>query len=116
MTSNTLKNTEHVSKGKGVALEAHANKDVRMHEGEASTKGTTHMRDKGHGIKTVMDVEVIAPNRLRFVDNPEPSDPNILLGGGQGNGSSVETQGTQVSRDNDAMEEVVEETPAMRQH
>lgn len=74
VTAVTVKSTEKVVKGKGVVVEEHAKKDVCMHEGETSSKDPAHTMDKGHGIKIVMDVEVITLNILRFVESPEPPD------------------------------------------
>lgn len=104
---------EQGPKGKGVMEETCAKWDVSMHARGSSSKGPEHKIDKGFGIKTTMDVEVVGLNRLRFVDNPKPPDPRVLQVASHSDRAVFESPEGFTSTGGEAMDEVVEETPTM---
>lgn len=64
-----------------------------------------------HGIKTTMQVEVVAPNHLRMVDKLEPPDQNNMDNGG---GPLQDMESTPVIQERDMekdMEEIICQTP-----
>lgn len=83
-----------------------------MQTAQASTQQEqcTH----AHGIKSAMHVKVVAPNKLMFIDEPEPPDDK---GDAFGKGGIDHMEGVEdtkaMSEENDT-EEIVAETPPPR--
>ncbi|KAJ1404187.1 putative calpain-1 catalytic subunit-like [Sesbania bispinosa] len=63
-----------------------------------------------HGIKTVMHVDVIAPNQLRFVDELEPPDLTCIDGENKGDHDKDSVEFMQEEDSESETEEMVEET------
>lgn len=70
--------------------------------------------DKGYDILTIMDVEALGPNRLRFTENPEPPDPCNYICEPKQVGDDTQVTPRGVASD-DLEDEMVEGTPCMLQ-
>ncbi|KAJ1409533.1 hypothetical protein SESBI_22588 [Sesbania bispinosa] len=74
--------------------------------------GPKDVKHFSNGLKTTMHVEMIAPNHLRFVDEPKAPDPNAIIEDPPSSdcNSNVDMDGTR-NGDEDCDHEMVEESP-----
>ncbi|KAJ1378243.1 hypothetical protein SESBI_48047 [Sesbania bispinosa] len=63
----------------GINMKKPTTRDAQLRDSLETSSGP--IKNLPHNIQTTMDVVFVGPNRLRFVDEPKPPNPSIVISG-----------------------------------